>query len=241
MACGICGLEGLFFLFGKSVLAPLRLGVRFILPMKPYLLIAGLLLAVLNGLLLLPATRGYIVPIAAIGLVLALLVVALSFIGSVESSAISEPAQTAVSPPPPVTFQTPAPAMGQVEAEVVAFFALLQEKGRLVDFLMEEITSYDDAQVGAAARVIHQGCRQVLQEHFKITAVSEAEEGSQITVPTGYFADEYRIVGKVSGEPPFKGKLIHKGWKTESVKLPRIVQGDGKRLLVIAPAEVELK
>jgi hypothetical protein len=211
--------------------------------MKPYLTIAGLVLAVLNGLLLVPATRPYTVPIAAIGIVLALLVVALSFLGSTRSGAISEPApaQGAVSPPPPVTVQSPAPSIDQAKAEVVAFFALLQEKGRLVDFLMEELTGYDDAQVGAAARVVHQGCRQVLQEHFKITAVSEAEEGSQVTVPAGSFGDEYRIVGKLSGEPPFAGKLIHKGWKAESVKLPRIVQTDDKRLPVIAPAEVELK
>jgi Domain of unknown function (DUF2760) len=211
--------------------------------MKLYLTIAGLVLAVLNGLLLVPATRPYTVPIAAIGLVLALLVVVLSFLGSTKSGAISEPApaQGAVSPPPPVTVQSPAPSMDQAKAEVVAFFALLQEKGRLVDFLMEELTGYDDAQVGAAARVVHQGCRQVLQEHFKITAVSEAEEGSQVTLPAGSFGDEYRIVGKLSGEPPFAGKLIHKGWKAESVKLPRIVQTDDKRLPVIAPAEVEVK
>ena len=116
--------------------------------MKPYLTMVGLLLAVLNGLLLLPATRAYTVPVAAIGLVLALLVVALSFLGSMKSNAISEPspAQAAVSAPPPVTVQSSAPAMDQAEAEVVSFFALLQEKGRLVDFLMEELTSYDDAQ-----------------------------------------------------------------------------------------------
>jgi uncharacterized protein DUF2760 len=209
--------------------------------MKFYLPMVGLLLAVLNGLLLLPATRAYTVPIAAIGLVLALLVVALSFYGGMKSSAISEPAPAAVSPPPPVTVQPPAPAVNQAEAEVVAFVALLQEKGRLVDFLMEELTSYDDAQVGAAARVIHQGCRQVLQEHFKISAVSDAEEGSQVNVPAGYFADEYRIVGKLSGDAPFTGKLVHKGWKTESVKLPRIIKTDVKRLSVIAPAEVEVK
>jgi hypothetical protein len=209
--------------------------------MKPYLTMVGLLIAVLNGLLLIPATRAYTVPIAAIGLVLALLVVALSYLRRAQSGAISEPAPAAVSPPPPVTVQSPVPAIDQAEAEVVAFFALLQEKGRLVDFLMEELTSYDDAQVGAAARVVHQGCRQVLREHFKIAAVSEAEEGSQVTVPTGYFGDEYRLIGKLSGEPPFTGKLLHKGWKTESVKLPRVVQTNDKRLPVIAPAEVEVK
>jgi hypothetical protein len=208
--------------------------------MKPYLPLVGLLLAVLNGLLLLPATRAHTVPIAAIGLLLALLVVALSFRGNFRSSPIDKPVQATVSPPPSTTVQPPPPAVNQAEAEVVAFVGLLQEKGRLVDFLMEELTSYEDAQVGAAARVIHQGCRQVLQEHFKISAVSGAEEGSQVTVPAGYFADEFRIVGKLSGDPPFTGKLIHKGWKTESVKLPRIVQTQGKRLPVIAPAEVEL-
>ena len=60
-------------------------------------------------------------------------------------------------------------------------------------------------------------------------------------VPAGYFGDEYRLIGKLGGEPPFTGKLIHKGWKTESVKLPRIVQTNDKRLPVIAPAEVEVK
>ena len=122
---------------------------------------------------------------------------------------------------------------------MVAFFALLQEKGRLVDFLMEDITSYGDTQVGAAARVIHQGCRQVLQEHFKIAPISESEEGAQVTVPVGYAKEQYRFVGKLSGEPPFTGTLVHKGWKTEFVKLPRIVETQS--LPPIAPAEVELK
>jgi Domain of unknown function (DUF2760) len=202
--------------------------------MKPYLSVAGIVVAVLNGLLLVPATNAYTVPIAAIALLLTLVVVALSIFGSRESNATPTRAPTpAVVPPPP-------PAANQAEAEVVAFVGLLQEKGRLVDFLMEDLTSYEDAQVAAAARIVHQGCRQVLQEHFKIAAVSQAEEGSQVTVPTGYAADEYRLVGKVSGNPPFTGKLIHKGWKTESVTLPRIVKLDEKRLPSIAPAEVEL-
>src|SRR3981081_4778606 len=103
--------------------------------MKSYLTMAGLLLAVLNGLLLLPATRAYTVPVAVIGLVLALLVVALSLLGSKKSSAISElaPAPAAVSPPPPVTVQSPAPAMAQAEAAVVGFFARLHGEGRRVD------------------------------------------------------------------------------------------------------------
>jgi hypothetical protein len=203
--------------------------------MKPCLLIVAILVAVLNGLLLFPPTNAYTTPIAAIALVLALIVVALSLSGGRENRA------TPVRAPVPAVIQPPAPpGASQAEAEVIAFFGLLQEKGRFIDFLMEDLTSYEDTQVAAAARVIHQGCRQVLQDHFKITAVSEAREGSQITVPAGYAADEYRLVGKITGNPPFTGKLIHKGWKTESVTLPRIVKLDEKRLPAIAPAEVEL-
>lgn len=201
--------------------------------MKTYLPIVAVLLAVLNGLLLIPAMSAYTVPIASLALVLAVIVLALSLL--TETQKVSS---TAVAP---VAAQPPPPAANQAEAEVVAFVGLLQEKGRLVDFLMEDVAPYDDKQVGAAARVVHQGCREVLHEHFKVTPISEAEEGSRITIPAGYEADEYRLMGRIGGEPPFTGTLLHKGWKTESVKLPRILKASEKRLPSIAPAQVELK
>ena len=219
--------------------------------MKTYLVIAGILLSLLNGLLLVPATSAYTAPISAAALVLSLLVLTLSLLGGTKSSdgaaRLSSPKSSSNRDAVPAAGPASAPVSSQprvhaghkAEAEVVAFFALLQEKGRLIDFLMEDITSYDDTQVGAAARVIHQGCRQVLQEHFNITAICESEEGSQVTVPTGYAKEQYRFVGKLSGDPPFTGTLIHKGWKTEFVKLPRIVEA--QRLPAIAPAEVELQ
>lgn len=132
-------------------------------------------------------------------------------------------------------------AKNQADAEVVNFLATLQDKGRLVDFLMDDITAYNDAQVGAAARVVHEGCKAVLQEHFRIRPVREESEGSTVTVPTGYPADEYRFVGKISGEAPFSGTLVHRGWKAESVKLPRVFRAGDNRFPTIAPAEVELK
>ena len=206
--------------------------------MKTYLVVTGILLSLLNGLLLVPATSVYTAPIAAIALVLSLLILTLSLLGGPKGRTTPGPVPAADPAPPPVPIPPLSQAPNQAEAEVVAFFALLQEKGRLVDFLMEDITSYDDTHVGAAARVIHQGCREVLQEHFKITAISESEEGSQVTLPAGYAKEQYRIVGNLNGEPPFTGTLIHKGWKTEFVKLPRIVET--QRLPAIAPAEVEL-
>lgn len=202
---------------------------------KSYLPIAAVGLVVLNGLLLVPAASSYTFPIAIVAFLVAILMLVLSFVArpKAESVAASGPA------PAPVTAPPSAPATNQAEGEIAAFLALLQEKGRLVDFLMEDLTTYDDAQVGAAARVIHEGCKEVLTEYFRIIPVSVAQEGSQVTVPAGYAADEYRLIGKISGNPPFSGKLIHKGWRTEYVKLPRIAKSSG--IPAIAPAEVEVQ
>jgi hypothetical protein len=132
-------------------------------------------------------------------------------------------------------------ADNQAEAEIVSFLAILQERGRLVDFLMEDITTFDDAQVGAAARVVHEGCKAALREHFEIRSVREENEGSSVTIPVGYAADEYRLIGNIRGAGPFSGTLVHCGWKTEWVRLPRLVRVNPDRLPTIAPAEVELK
>jgi hypothetical protein len=133
------------------------------------------------------------------------------------------------------------PADKQAEAEIVGFLATLQEKGRLIDFLMDDVTTFNDAQVGVAARVVHEGCKAVLMEHFRIRPVREESEGTSVTIAAGYPADEYRLIGKISGAAPFSGTLVHRGWKTEAVKLPRIVRVGANRLPTIAPAEVELK
>jgi hypothetical protein len=110
----------------------------------------------------------------------------------------------------------------------------------LVDFLMDDINTYDDAQVGAAARVVHAGCKAALLEHFRISPVRAESEGSTVQVAAGYLPDEYRLVGKIRG-PPFSGVLVHHGWKTDAVSLPRVLRRSTDRLPAIAPAEVELK
>lgn len=134
-----------------------------------------------------------------------------------------------------------APLANQADSEVVNFVAILQERGRFVDFLMDDIKSYSDAQVGAAGRVLHEGCKAVLLEHFGIRPMREEGEGSKVTVPTGYAPDDYRLVGKIAGEAPFTGTLIHHGWRVEWVKLPRLLRASADRLPAIAPAEVELR
>jgi hypothetical protein len=136
----------------------------------------------------------------------------------------------------------PAPAavpQNNAQAEVVTLLGVFQEKGRFVDFLMEDITPYSDAEVGGVARAVHQGCKAALTEHFKIEPIRPEGEGASITVPAGYSADEFRLVGNLSGEAPFTGKIVHKGWKTTSVKLPRVLKSD--HLPAIAPAQVEVQ
>ena len=176
------------------------------------------------------------ITIAALALAILLLVIILS--SSFGRAAAREPE------PPKAEAAVPAavsPPANQAEAEVISFLATLQEKGRFVDFLMDDVSAYSDAQVGAAARVVHEGCRTVLREHLDITPIRTESEGSRVTVPENYHADEYRLVGKISGNAPFAGHLVHRGWKAEKVKLPRVLRSAEDRLPTIAPAEVELR
>ena len=115
---------------------------------------------------------------------------------------------------------------------------LLQQEGRLIDFLEEDVTAYSDTQVGAAARVIHDGCRKVLADHMTIQPVRDEAEGTRVTLPEGFDSSAVRLTGKVVGQAPFTGSLTHRGWKVTDVKLPKVASGHNLR--VLAPAEVEL-
>lgn len=115
----------------------------------------------------------------------------------------------------------------------------LQQAGRLIDFLKEDITGFSDAQVGAAVRQIHDGCRKSLEDLVTVRSVMDQSEGEKITVPAGYSASEIKIVGHVKGEPPYEGTLVHRGWKAHKLSLPKTF-GEFS-VEVIAPAEVEIK
>jgi hypothetical protein len=115
---------------------------------------------------------------------------------------------------------------------------LLQRDARLIDFMTENLTGYSDADIGAAARVVHDGCRKVLTEHFTIEAVRAETEGSRITLNEGFDAAAIRLTGNVVGKPPFHGSVSHRGWRVTSVRLPKLA--DSHDAAVLAPAEVEL-
>lgn len=195
--------------------------------------IAAILLILLTAAQLVPAAAGLFPILAIASLVTAIALLVMLFTGKNQSEAPKPAVAEAVKPTP-----TTAPK-NQAQAEVVTLLGIFQEKGRFIDFLMEDITPYSDAEVGGVARAVHQGCKEVLKEHFHIESISSEGEGATITVPAGYSADEFRLVGNLSGEAPFTGKIVHKGWKTTSVKLPRVLKTD--RLPAIAPAQVEVK
>jgi hypothetical protein len=115
--------------------------------------------------------------------------------------------------------------------------ALLQRDGRLVDFLMEDLAAYPDAQVGAAVRDVHAGCRQALARYLTLEPVLDQDEGKTVTIERGTDAARVKLVGNIGGNPPFRGVLRHRGWEAIRVDLPPL--GSSGRTIV-APAEVEV-
>jgi hypothetical protein len=147
--------------------------------------------------------------------------------------------------PSPVKMQGAPPAlaalaatMGPQPLKALQLLAILQREGRLVDFLQQDITSFPDAEVGAAARVVHDGCRKALRAHATIEPVRAEDEGARIVLPAGFAPDEVKLTGAVGGQPPYAGVLRHRGWRATRLDLPQAMAGHDAR--VLAPAEVEL-
>ena len=107
-----------------------------------------------------------------------------------------------------------------------------------MDFLEEEVAQYSDAEIGAAVRVVHEGCRTTLREHLTLLPIREEAEGAHITLEAGFDASAIRPTGNLVGEPPFTGTLAHRGWRATDVRLPKLAKGHDVQ--VIAAAEVEL-
>jgi hypothetical protein len=146
----------------------------------------------------------------------------------VATLAPAEPAAPAAAEPPPE----------KVHAAGLAVLSLLQREGRLIDFLQEDVAAFSDAEIGAAARVVHAGSRKILEQYLTLEAVLKDAEGAAVTVPAGFNAERIRLTGNVAGEPPFRGTLKHHGWVATAVRFPTVSGSLDAR--IIAPAEVEL-
>ena len=122
----------------------------------------------------------------------------------------------------------------------VQLLALLQRDGRLIDFLSEDIAPYQDAQVGAAVRELHTNCRKALAQYVTLEPVIDGEEERPVTVEEGFDPAAVKLVGNVTGRPPMRGLLRHRGWRVAEINLPSLPpRGAGRA--VVAPAEVEIQ
>ncbi|MGF6725436.1 hypothetical protein P3T43_004814 [Paraburkholderia sp. GAS41] len=152
---------------------------------------------------------------------------------------VAAAAPVATPAPAPAPHPAPAPALKEASPDAaLQLLGLLQHDARFIDFVQEDVAGYSDADIGAAARVVHGGCRSVLREHFTIRPVREEAEGSRLTLPEGFDATAIRLTGNVVGKAPFTGSLSHRGWRVEEVRLPKLAANHDAS--VIAAAEVEL-
>lgn len=147
------------------------------------------------------------------------------------------PEKTKALPEPAKKAPEPEPAPPSTDA-ALQLLALLQREGRLVDFLEEDVASFADADIGAAARVVHTGCRKAIREHVKLEPVRTEEEGARVTLPDPLDAASVKLTGNVAGKGPYTGTLRHRGWRAVEITMPTAIAGHDARIL--AQAEVEL-
>jgi hypothetical protein len=149
---------------------------------------------------------------------------------------LAEPESRPAAVPTPAA---PAPVPPErLHASGLRVLAQFQREGRLIDFLQEEVASFSDAEVGAAARVVHAGCKKALAEYFTLEPAIQEAEGATVSLPAGFDAARIRITGNVAGQPPFRGTVKHHGWVASAVRLPAVSETLDPRIL--AAAEVEL-
>ncbi|TYT75533.1 DUF2760 domain-containing protein [Desulfobotulus mexicanus] len=134
--------------------------------------------------------------------------------------------------------EDPATRKAREERMFLYLLSVLQKEGRLLDFFAEDLDLYEDDQIGAAVRPVHESARKILSRYMDLGVVMEEEEGSRITVPKGFDPSRIKLVGKVAGEPPFQGILRHRGWRARGVRMPSFSDAGGAD--VLTPSEVEI-
>lgn len=141
--------------------------------------------------------------------------------------------------PAPQPVSIPAAPKPPARSDALTFLSALQREARFLDLTLEPLDGYTDAQIGAGARTVLDGCRKVIERMFGVRPLLEQPDGSPVEVPAGYDANRFLLTGKVSGQPPFSGRLTHHGWQASHCELP-VWSGVAASALVIAPAEVEV-
>ena len=158
---------------------------------------------------------------------------------SVESSQklLSGPAAEPSEPAPKAKAKPSPPKLARSDA--ITLLALLQREARFVDLVQEPLGDYSDDQIGAAARGVLTDCGETLERVFRLQPLVEDEENAEVETPADFSAGRYRLTGNVSGDPPFRGRLVHHGWVASKCELPGW-SGDDDARQVVAPAEIEI-
>ncbi|MCU0764443.1 MAG: DUF2760 domain-containing protein [Burkholderiaceae bacterium] len=161
---------------------------------------------------------------------------ALLFSGCVPDDVLDRfrPAQAAAAAP---VAAPPASAPADEGDRAVQLLALLQRDGRLVDFLLEDIAAYTDAQVGIAARDVNASCRAALARYLTLQPVCTAAEGTGVAVDEAGDPARVKLVGAVSANVR-QGIVRHRGWQVVRIALPPLPRPEDRR--IVAPAEVEV-
>ncbi|MFT5720990.1 MAG: hypothetical protein ACI9W6_001299 [Motiliproteus sp.] len=184
-----------------------------------------------------------LLPVTLDSLHLMLLVLALALlVALIKKPAVSSLGTTET----PVQPAEPAPApkiaasvlKNAIPDSALQLLSLLQQEARFLDFVHEDLSSYSDADIGAAARVVHTGSAKTIASYFSLSPIRPEPEESELTLEPGFDASGVRLTGNVVGTAPFTGTLVHRGWKVTEVRLPQLAKGHDVHIL--APAEVEL-
>lgn len=139
----------------------------------------------------------------------------------------------------PTARTTPAGSPAAARSEALSLLATLQREARFVDLVQEQLEHYEDAQVGAAARDVLRDCRAALERMFQLEPILDQEEGSELTTDESVDGGVWQLTGKVSGSPPYRGRLVHHGWRAHRVELP-VWSGSEASQNVVAPVEIEV-
>lgn len=138
--------------------------------------------------------------------------------------------------PPPSPREPPPCEAPPVDTSALVLLSVLQAEARLLDFVSEDVGGFSDADVGAAARSVHDGCKKALGRIAPASPVRSEREGARVEITADDAVSTYKVLGTPRAAP-FSGTLRHAGWRIDAVRLPELASGADPHL--IAPAEIE--
>jgi hypothetical protein len=141
-----------------------------------------------------------------------------------------------VEPRAPITTDVPQPREDPGD-RAVQFLAILQRDARLVDFLEEDISPYDDAQIGAAVRDVHAKGRAALHRYLTLEPVVAQAEGERLRVDAAGDPNRVKLLGTISTGAEV-GTVRHRGWRVTELALPPLPANAPRD--IVAPAEIEV-